>query len=221
LFLQERYDFFSRKQWYHLPVNKKNDTCINQSQEVLCCNNLSTIESHPSIELIMGPNKCEHIKPLFTVIRITVLNLSRMYSNSLNELISFIKYLPNLDALHVSSLSLTEKFNTYPPISADNTNKITKVNIEYIDELEKVQFAFELCPLMEYFEVKYCYVDYKSLLRFIFKLNNRNILHLRTIGLHIRKNVEGTIKELQNMINSEKLTNEFTIKSINDTVYIQ
>ncbi len=210
--------FFARREWHDLPENP----VFNQSQDIICRSEPS-VEPYLSTELILKRFKLEDIIPLFTVIQITSLYFVDD-KISTSRLIDCINHLPNLDTLSVNSISLEDSSlkerNT--STSPANKNKITKVNLRHADQLGDIQFFLDLCPVLKYLMIKHwSKIDHQSLLRSISTYRISNTPYLHTIGLCIEENIDKTIEELQNMINLEKLTNEYTIKYIDDKIYIQ
>jgi hypothetical protein len=204
---------------------------LNQLQEDICCSEQKTDESlvkiNASIELIINYTKFKDIIPLFSIIQITELNIIN-YDVVHSTLINLLSFLPNLNTLNVSSLSFlnpdslsTVKIDADSPILKNN--KITKVNFGCRYELPCIQFFLNLCPFIKYLELEYCSrTDYELALRFILTQNIRNTSHLHSLGIYItEENVDEIIEQLEEIINSENLIQEHTIKYINDRIYLQ
>jgi hypothetical protein len=215
--------FFARREWHDLPENP----VLDQSQEIICRSESGadelSVEPYLSTALILAWFELEDIIPLFTIIRITILNFVH-YEISATTLIDCINHLPNLDTLSVNSVSLEDSLlkerNT--STSPANKNKITKVNLRYADQLGDIQFLLDLCPVLKYLMIKHwSKIDQQLLVRSILTYNISNTPYLHTMGLAIEENIDKTIEELQSMINLENLTNEYTIKYIDDKIYIQ
>ncbi|CAF1552383.1 unnamed protein product, partial [Adineta steineri] len=102
-------------------------------------------------------------------------------------LLDLLRYLPNLNSLRVRSLSLTkprclhaEEERISRLISIDN--KIRKVHIQQMTDLEQIQFLINICPLMQYLGIGFSdAMDLKLLLKFILMKNREQISHLRVL----------------------------------------
>jgi hypothetical protein len=116
--------FFARRQWHDLPENP----VFNQSKEIICHSesgaDAPSFEPYLSTEIILECSELEDTIPLFTIIRITTLNLIH-YGISARRFIDSINQLPNLDTLSINSIPLKdssfEDINT--PASHANKNK--------------------------------------------------------------------------------------------------
>jgi hypothetical protein len=166
------------------------------------------------------------ISPVFTVLQINHL-IIECHDIFIGTLIEILRLLPNLDSLKVYSLALVKRrclsvpeVETFRLVSKNN--KITKVNLERINELAEIEFLIDLCPSMEYFEV-YCSdeIDLKLFVRFILMKTNRCIPNLCTLCLSITEENDTMVKTLQEMINLEALLDDYTITRIYDKIYIQ
>ncbi|CAF1479062.1 unnamed protein product [Rotaria sordida] len=107
--------------------------------------------------------------------------------------------------------------------SIKGTSKITKVYLEEIDDVKELDFLFTLCPYMEYFKIR-CIntVDIQSYLRTIFKIiKQNNNHHLHSLCFPVQTADEQIVKNIERMINYEKLLSNFTVKHILDTVYLR
>jgi hypothetical protein len=206
---------------------------LNQLQEDICCSEQkideSPVQFNESAALVIEHTKFEDIIPLFTIIQFVKLSIAH-YKVDHDTLINLLSYLPNLNTLDVSSFSFREsdplsmvKIDANPLILKNN--KITKVRLGWCRELPYVQFFLDLCPFIKYLELKYWFIDTSNnelFLRFILTQNISNTPHLHSLGIYIiDESVDEVIEELEKIINSENLIQEYTIKYINDRIYLQ
>lgn len=166
------------------------------------------------------------VGPILGVLHITCLNITRR-EIFVAMLINFIRYLPHLDSLVVSSLAMTHprclsvlEVTTLRLVS--NDNKITKVNLQQMNNLAQVQFILDLCPRIEYLEVD-CTNDVfpEIVVRFILLKNIKYIPNLSSLCLKISKMDENIIEKLKNMIDLEQLRHNYTIKQIDNRIYLR
>lgn len=146
----------------------------------------------------------------------------------INVLIKIIDLLPKLDSLKISSLSLIqlkcifinerELVNLIP-----NKNQITKVYLEKMNNIEEVYFLLELCPRMIYLRIDSINnIDIELFVRLILLKIQINCHHqLRLLCFSIPAADDGMIKMLQTMIDFEKILLDYTIKRIQDYIYLQ
>jgi hypothetical protein len=136
--------------------------------------------------------------------------------------------LSTLDSLKISSLSISqprslsnEERSILHTISS--TIRITKVNLQKMNHIEEIYFLIELCPHLIYLKVdNICNMDMKLFVRFILKKLMTKYLHqLRLLCFHVRAADDQTIKQLNKMIDDEKLLFDYTIKRVLDFIYLQ
>jgi hypothetical protein len=115
-------------------------------------------------------------------------------------LVYLIKHLSNLNTLSVAFLSFdksgmlsSKETHTYASVSKNN--KITKVNLETVNERAHIQFLLELCPFIKYLELNHwSHIDHDLLVRFVL---TQKIPHLHSLGLHIKNDVDAILVELK------------------------
>jgi hypothetical protein len=138
--------------------------------------------------------------------------------------------LPNLTSLGILSLS-SFKLKCLSPEETEfikswsNNNKITKLALNSVIEeidFEKIQFFIDLCPQMEYLKVKCGGIfNMESIVRYIFMKNSGKFLYWNLFCLWVPIANDDTVKQLQAMINSEKLIDDYRITRTTDRVYLQ
>ena len=123
-----------------------------------------------------------------------------------------ITLLPDLLTLKIHSLLIEEKkfiLKKYVLCSMKNRNKITKVYLEIIDDIQELDFLFTLCPYMEYLKVGCINImDVQSFLCIIFKKINH---HLRSLCFDIPTADGEKVENIEEIIKYEKIF-DFTVK---------
>jgi len=136
--------------------------------------------------------------------------------------------LSSLDSLRICSLSLAQPgslsndersiLHTIP-----STNRITKINLETMNNIEEVYFLMEHCPHLMYLKVN-CIknMDMKIfvlliLMKIIIKLQNQ----LRLLSFQVRQADNQMLKQLNKMIDDEKLLTDYSIKRVGDEIFLQ
>ncbi len=91
-----------------------------------------------------------------------------------------------------------------------------------MNELAQVQFLFDLCPRLEYLEVDYTNgVFSERVLRFILMKNIKFIPNLCSLCLKISQTEEYIVDQLKRMIDLEQLRHNYTIKRIDNRIYLR
>jgi hypothetical protein len=184
-------------------------------------------ESSKSIRLILTPSSCDEY-PEMPMMNIEYISTKTAFYHlevqkeqiDFSTLINIIYKLPELDSLKIHSLSLSssKSLSTEKMIRrfVSNENKITKVCLENMIEIEEVYFLIKFCPCMNYLQVNSIKtMDVELFIhRILSKLNaNRNHnLRLLCIGLSEANN---------KMINSNNFLFRYTIKWEFDKIYLQ
>lgn len=143
----------------------------------------------------------------------------------IGTLISLIPYLPNLRSLVVSSLALVHPRCLYPyEVTAlrgiSNTNKITRVNLQWMSDLAQVQFLLDPCPRVEHLEVD-CVnsVSPENSTRFLFLKNIKCIPHLSSLYLNVLPTQELPVDKLKRTIALEQLRANHTIQQLDNQIH--
>ncbi|CAF0778917.1 unnamed protein product [Rotaria sordida] len=225
-----------RKKWYHLCQHMKSDAHYQQDNSVdMTLQNIQNhvIPSSQRVELI-ATNHCdfeqyqsfiENIKSLFQLVQITHLNIDLCYS-SIDLFIDFIYNLPYLDSLSMSCLPISElniSSTTRSKLQLiSQNNRITKVNLEKLIEINQIQFIINLCSRMEFLQIGCTNdMDFELFIRFILMNYRAKSLHcIYLLCLHFPTADKKTIKKIRNMISSETLLNYYSINRILDKIYL-
>jgi hypothetical protein len=165
----------------------------------------------------------DKLSPILVRTQFTSLNItgSMMFPNMIIELIHL---LPNLDLLSVSYLSLSQS----DCLSIEDTdmtlydNKIQKVRIEKMNEIDEVHFFINLCPRMEYFEIGIVNdVKLELVIRTILTKNTHQNRHFCSLCFDIRNANDDMVQRLQTLIKLEKLLYNYSIKRTGDQIYLK
>jgi hypothetical protein len=133
-----------------------------------------------------------------------------------------------LDSLQIASLSLpkpesssSDKESILRTVSS--TNRITRVNLKKMDNIEKVYFLMELCPHLGYLRIDDINnMDMKLFVRLILmKIKDQHQSKLQLLCFQIPAADDQTIEQLNKMINKEKLLIDYSIKRVLDFIYLQ
>jgi hypothetical protein len=147
---------------------------------------------------------------------------------STSELIEIMHRLSELISLKICSLSLTQSRNFTDEEDEDSyliseISKVTKINLEKMNEIEEVYFLMDLCSRMNYLQLDSIGImDVQLFIKeILMKINDESNQYLRSLCFHIPTADDKIIQNLENMINLNKLLVDYTIKRVIDKVYLQ
>jgi hypothetical protein len=198
-------------------VKRITDQCTFNSVNIPCRQQPDK-PFHRSIQLTIEGNNSENwyqsyiddMKPCFTAVQFTQLNID-CTGLPIGMLIEIIRLLPNLHSLQVSSLSLAQLkelsfADSEMLLLVSITNKITKVKLNKMDEIEQIHFLMDLCPRMQYLEVG-CTTEnqLETIIGCISVNNMTRILYLRCLCLCIPNADEKMVQKLNKIIDFERL----------------
>ncbi|CAF4837028.1 unnamed protein product [Rotaria socialis] len=140
---------------------------------------------------------------------------------SIRTLIEFLHLLPNLDSLKLCSLSLLDLTNfsrteneTLHSISKNS--KITKVNLEQTTQLADVELLIDLCPQLQYFEMKdFTAMDFKLFIQFVTMKIFKSIHHSCVLCFCMTEANDKAFELLQDIIPIE------TMACVYNKIYIK
>ncbi|CAF0948987.1 unnamed protein product [Rotaria sordida] len=175
----------------------------------------------------------DHMMVLDLIIR-DILSITQIYHLEISKenisshiLLKIINKFSALDTLKISSLKLSEsKYsfneNKYSHFKSKK-NKITKIYLEKMNEIEEIYFLLKLCPHIEYLKIGFIHnMDVELLMKDIFKkINNVCNQYLQSLCLHIPIANDEIIEKLKEIINRKKLLRDFSIKYVIDNIYLQ
>ncbi len=139
-----------------------------------------------------------------------------------------VNCLSQLQTLKIHSL-LLEKSNDLNEEEVDilssreDTNQITKVYLKTMTDMAEIYFLIVLCPQLQYLRVDYIVnMDVESFVREILhKINFEKNEYLRLLRFYVEAADDQTIKNLEKMIDDEKLLVVYSIKRVRENIYLQ
>ncbi len=167
-----------------------------------------------------------NLRSIFDLLSITVLDVDchGMSADRLNKLINLI---PTLNSLKISSgLLLNSSYTRNDDDKSGNlqlnNNLIRKVYLEKMNRIIEVQFLIDLCPNMAYFEIDCTNnINLELFLQFILIQNKKKSSHLCCLCFRMLTKDENMIIKLENIIDSHRLLNNYTIKWKYNRIYLQ
>ena len=209
-----------REKWYNYPFN----STINLSDQLSKSMHLD-LTCH-SLDMDNVDYLCVDIRLVMTVAQ--VYHLTTPEDVDFDALAKILVLLPTLDSLQLDSLSLPERGklsdderSALPTIPS--TNRITKVYLVTMNNIEEVYFLMEHCPQLMYLKVN-CIknMDVKIFLRLILmKMKIQMQYQLRLLSFHIPRADDYMIKQAKKMIDDEHLLTGYSIKRIGDEIFLQ
>jgi len=150
------------------------------------------------------------------------------YQFSISILLQYLQRLPHLDSLTITSefpetikIVSKEQTNMFRLISL--CNKITKLNIEQLTELDQVHLLMDLCPHLHYLHLTCRNItDAEWLIRYVLTKQNTNFIpYLCLICISLSNADDIIANNLQKIIDTEKLVENYKIMRICDRIYFQ
>ncbi|CAF4984237.1 unnamed protein product [Rotaria sp. Silwood1] len=139
------------------------------------------------------------------------------------QIIKLIHFTPNLHTLKLDFLSLNEIYlklieqnEIFRYVS--NTNKITNIDIGEKCTLEIFQLIMYLFPQVEYLKIRINKKEINQIIRYLFSKTTNKIRRL--FFLCISQISKVCLRELNFLIKSENLLNDYSIKYINRDLYL-
>ncbi|CAF1312908.1 unnamed protein product [Adineta steineri] len=138
-----------------------------------------------------------------------------------------IQLLPNLDSLKVSCMPIMQSAWLFGIdrdlfFQTSTNNKIRKVHLEKMIEIEQLNFLLFLCSYMQYFQVGFGKdMNLELIVRHILMKTRIYIPHLTCLHLNVQSGNEEIVHNLQKLIDNEKLLNKYTIKCIGDNIILR
>jgi hypothetical protein len=142
---------------------------------------------------------------------------------SFQRLMKLLSLTPNVHTLKLSSILLYEtdaliiqQNEIFQMIST--TNIVANVAVTKEITEQKIELIFGLFPRLEYLEINLDKEDLKSIGQFLLSTSNTNTRYLSSLCLlHARRDL---MEQLKNLIESEKLLHDYTIKLIDYKLYL-
>jgi hypothetical protein len=183
------------------------------------------VEGHDVIKF--NQSFITRIDSIFSVIQITCVHIAYFYPFCIDILVDLIRLLTNLDSLVISYVASRQIGNlSYQQSNAvrltSKKNRITRVRIGGLTNLEQLYTFINLCPQMEHLEIGHTDdIDRKLLVRSIMMKNIDQISHLCSMYLYIPEVNEKFIKAFQKNTDLDKLLDEYKITCMLDGIYLQ
>ena len=147
------------------------------------------------------------------------------YQFSMINLLEYLHHLPDLDSLTIASkfpetnkIVWTEQSDMFRTVSTNN--KITKLNIEQLTELDQVHLLMVLCPNLHYFQLTCRNIsDAEWLIRYALTKQNVNFVpNLCLICISLSNADEIITNRLKSLIHNVE---HYKIFRICDKIYLQ
>jgi hypothetical protein len=169
---------------------------------------------------------CLNVHDIANVTKIYHLtNFGKIFAGMLSNILWQLR---QLDSLFISSLLISQprSLSSYERTlltKISSINRITKVNLGEMNDLEEVYFLIELCPHLIYLRVDNLHqMDIELFVRLILnKMITKYPHQLRLLSFTIPAADDPMIKRLNKMINEEKLLLDYSIKRVLNHIYIQ
>lgn len=143
-------------------------------------------------------------------------------------LVRIIYLFPNLDSLQVSVLPLIQPNWLFDDNDKEIRfitsfkNKITKVNLAKIIDIEQIHFILHLCPSIQYLQIDIPRnIDLDKLIRFILIKSSTYIPHLCSLCLTIPNADNKVVDQLQKLIKSEKVLINYKIERMHNHILLK
>ncbi|CAF1325834.1 unnamed protein product [Adineta steineri] len=207
-----------RKIWFDVDGNTDNALTRFIPTSQLVISGCSSTEQNQTI--------IDDFKFLFVAIQFTHLNIN-CEKVPIEMLIRIIQLLPNLDSLKVSCMPIMQSAWLFGMdrdlfFQTSTNNKIRKVHLEKIIEIEQLNFLLFLCSYMQYFQVSFGKdMNLELIVRHILMKTRIYIPHLTCLHLNVQSGNEEIVHNLQKLIDNEKLLNKYTIKCIGDNIILR
>jgi hypothetical protein len=167
------------------------------------------------------------LNSLFQTIDITYMDV-KCHQISADILISIFNLLPNLNTICLTDLPSYENIQkSDPDMNAFNqfikNNKITKLTLENISNLQQIDLIINAFPRVQYFTLKnFVNINFESAIkRILLKIKEKKIFHPMTLCFVAAEIEYDKLDELKEMIDSKNLLKDYTINRQLNRFYIQ
>jgi hypothetical protein len=159
----------------------------------------------------------------------TIYHLELCRQVHIRTLIKILDNLPSLDSLKIYSLlilkpkRLSSKEKQYISVITE-TNQITKIYLEKLKTFEEIFSLIDLFPQMKYLQIGFTNnIHIQLFIQNILKkiLNKSSNLQLRSLCLCTPLADDHIVKNIQNIIDQEKLIFDYRIKRVWNDIYLQ
>jgi hypothetical protein len=146
----------------------------------------------------------------------------------LQQIIKLLQLTPNVHTLKLDSILLYDTTSTLIEQNeifriVSNTNIVTNVTIVEESKSDKIQLLVALFPRLEHLKINLYDENFESIARFLLSNANSNTWHLSSLCIpedRYASMSNSFMKKLRILIESEKLLDDYTLKTINREVYL-
>ncbi|CAF3341050.1 unnamed protein product [Rotaria sp. Silwood2] len=208
-----------KKRWYDDTQNKT----VNSSVELSKSTRLTLVFINPDAPQPLASIYTSHLSIIVQIFHLEI----QIDDFLLQTLIEIMKYLPEHTTLKICSLSSDRSINLCftDPLLMDPDeyrNRITKIYLETMHDIEEFHLLLELGPSMTYFKVDYtCHMTIEHVLRCIIMKINHDHLRLLCFRIQTTDNYDDMIEKLEKMINVENLLLDYKMTRVCDNVYVE
>jgi hypothetical protein len=158
------------------------------------------------------------IVPLAQITKLVI----TLYSSPFEQMIELIRLTPSLHTLKLGVESLDETSSKLIKQSdlfqyVSKTNQITNLELTWLT-LENIQLFLDLFPQLEYLKIGINKKEIQQIIRLLFSKTNNQPQHL--VFLCISQIPKRCLRELNILIKSEHLLDDYFIKFINRNLYL-
>jgi len=155
------------------------------------------------------------------LVQITKLFIS-LANFTVEQMIELIRLTPSLHTLRLEAVSINEissklirESDLFQCVS--KTNQITNFELNWL-RLQNIQFFVDLFPQLEYLKIRIDKKEIQQIIRLLFSKTNNQPQHL--VFLCISQIPKRCLRELNMLIKSEHLLDDYFIKFINRNLYL-
>jgi hypothetical protein len=211
---------YFRKRWYE---KNPHDQIITSSDQL--SKSMQLILTYISAEEDFN-SLCPYIDDILNVTNIYHLtNFGKIFAGMLSNILWQLR---QLDSLFIASLLISQprSLSSYERTllaKISSINRITKVNLGEMNDIEEVYFLIELCPHLIYLRVENLHqMDIELFVRLILnKMITKYPHQLRLLSFNVPAADDPMIKRLNKMIDDEKLLLNYSIKRVLNHIYLQ
>jgi hypothetical protein len=144
---------------------------------------------------------------------------------SVSKVMKILCYTPNMHTLILRSMPWYQQKNDCTTAEQNedfqlvsNTNTIKNVTCDTVCTLRQIKLLVALCPRIQQLTIKTIVRNLEPITRFLLDKTNRNTRHL--CSLCLSQVNRDCFEELETLINSETLLDDYTSKRIGGNLYL-
>lgn len=203
-------DRLFRKRWYEYDTERKTINQYSKSTRLI----IADVSPEKWFKTLSIDQYINHI---LTVTKIYHLEIQDEIS--FNKLSQILCLLPELDSLHIGSVS----FSKPKSLSKATQNQITKVCLDDLNLIEEIDIFMDLFGRMNHLQINSMdYTSIELILRFIsLKMMNKSDHSLRLLCFCVAIADDQMVKNIEKIISFEKLILDFNVKRVMDKIYVR